>query len=386
MPCRPTYDTDCRTNDKCDATCLLQSNGVTTCVTHSLNCTAKVQYCVPTVPACVDCLSNIECTNGKNCSTTFYTCTQDCNTDDDCNTNGGINTLCGSTCSPYQQCLTAGAVTCAAPYPYCEYVGPLGNLHLYGSYECRQCRTSTDCPTGQFCDEFYTCVSKCQSAADCRSDTACAGVECIAGACITTSATGCSGTSPKCLTATGSCVNCLQNSDCPAGGTCDVYQCAVCLDDYQCRTSTNCNSKCNSNAQCSTPTGQQPLVCPSGQTCDPYTATCVQCNSDSDCNSDTNCGLVCNYPSTCAGTGVSCTATSEHCASYNNGNYQCYQCATDYDCPGTQICVNGDCSVTLQNITKPPQSTGSTSKSGAGRIHGFGMLGVVLLLLIKCLV
>lgn len=110
-----------------------------------------------------------------------------------------------------------------------------------------------------------------------------------------TSNSDCSGNTPICNTTTGTCVQCLENNDCPAGQICQNNECVV-------------GTACSSNSDCS---GSTPY-------CDTTTGTCVQCIENSDCSSGqacsnnvcTACDSSCYGSYGCGGGAICCGLTN----------------------------------------------------------------------------
>jgi hypothetical protein len=92
---------------------------------------------------------------------------------------------------------------------------------------CRQCRTSDDCESDEFCDETNTCIARCASGREIRSE----GCECA-------SDTNCEDPDrPFCVPFPGTCspctcAQCRSNEDCPA----DQPVCLIdhCIDAATC--------------------------------------------------------------------------------------------------------------------------------------------------------
>ena len=120
-----------------------------------------------------------------------------------------------------------------------------------------------------------------------------------------------------CNTANGTCVNCIDNSNCP-------------VNNPICNTTTNTCVTCLSPADCPHAT---PL-------CDTNTNQCVQCNSSADCGGGTpHCS-----PTTqrCVGctSGGDCPLSAPICSAANS---TCVQCQSNANCTSPATCVGGTC-------------------------------------------
>ncbi|MBI2141647.1 hypothetical protein HYU16_04475 [Candidatus Woesearchaeota archaeon] len=127
--------------------------------------------------------------------------------DDDAD--GLIDSSCGGTdCNDAQESIR----TCSAPKPYCE------SVPTFPSPNCVQCRTSSDCASGYYCDSNKACVQKSCSSnpAGCDTDIP-NSLRCTEGQTANCQAE-CyqTGAWPYGLKYDGSkCVQCVSDSDCP---------------------------------------------------------------------------------------------------------------------------------------------------------------------------
>jgi hypothetical protein len=132
------------------------------------------------------------------------------------------------------------------------------------------------------------------------------------------------------ICAAGTCVKgCRSDAGCAAGESCDAGQCAPtnaaveCLADYDCEYGTICIASacipgCYTSYDC--PLGQG---CTAGMCKATTTAggAAVQCTSDGQCNPGLDgSGQICSAQGTCVA-----------------------GCHRDNQCPGTKICVSGNC-------------------------------------------
>ena len=146
-------------------------------------------------------------------------------------------------------------------------------------------------------------VPDCAGAADCGP-----GQLCVDGLCVDQNAcvddADCSPPLSTCRTATGECVECLADADCPSGERCVAY---------------TCRAGCSSDGDCSDPT---PFCRPDG-------AECVECLDDAHCDA----GAVCDDGR--------CTVPAE--------------CQADDECDPGQICVDGACHSGCRSARDCPQ-------------------------------
>jgi hypothetical protein len=149
------------------------------------------------------------------------------------------------------------------------------------------------CPLGELCSAGQCSGAQsppCKGAADCASSSA----------------------GPVCDLATGACVVCATDADCPETKKCNrtLDACTECARDGDCGAGKLCrDGACEPGC---TPASQ----CPDGQICDPVTRLCVGCLADADCPT----GTVCEVPS-----------------------HACVECAGDDDCPPGDLCHKSAC-------------------------------------------
>ncbi|NMB75719.1 MAG: hypothetical protein GYA21_11400 [Myxococcales bacterium] len=131
----------------------------------------------------------------------------------------------------------------------------------------------------------------------------------------------------KCLTSTGQCVACLQDSDCAKGCDATTHTCKQCTNDSECVVATVkiMTGQCDSFGRC--------LKCATSNDCDFAGSTlkicgpagyCVKCAQDSDC---TGIGHQC-IDNVCVWKGDSCTTDA--------------QCSYDFVCKGGYCSCTGD--------------------------------------------
>jgi hypothetical protein len=250
--------------------------------------------CAPGEYACTGCLAQGGCGSGQHCNPDSAECTQDK--------------------APCETCLTDGDC------------GP--GLRCYSGSQGKQCVPECvdgGCPANTSCTAIGDGVHACVWS---FGGTCCFGAGCPTDACGT-----CSAAAPFC-SASGACVQCLTDSDCPgpfaptcsADGTCQPGE--QCTADpgkphYNAGTGTCC--ECLNSAHCG------------GKPCDPSTCACKTTGGS---------GGVCN----------TCVAPYPGCATYN-GQAVCVQCSeaahclsgqcnlTTYMCEGEVVPTTGDCSL-----------------------------------------
>ncbi len=124
------------------------------------------------------------------------------------------------------------------------------------------CGIGLGCPQAQVCDpKTGTCVG-CIDGSDCATGQVCTAGECIATARCTDS-DSCVDTT-VCDVASGICVGCLEDADCGEDGECIEQQCRF---------------ACQSDAACAD----------QGMVCEVTLGACVQCLTDVDCDADFHC-------------------------------------------------------------------------------------------------
>lgn len=231
-------DAQCPRGESCSNHTCTPCSTSESCAGASCNCCPQGLKCGlvsgSSLPTCVECTSDADCSSGQRCDTANGRCTAElpsCGTSD----------RCGPDC-----------MRCPDERPYC----------LDGR-TCVECRSDTECGNGRFCLSG-ACFS-------CTEDRRC-GTRCEA----------CSGAMPFCKSSgtaeSSSCVQCLEDEDCGSGGTCNRAT-NTC--------SSGCSVTCPAGRVCSGSECVECLAdvhCPCGGTCDTATRTCSSsCNDGSDC-------------------------------------------------------------------------------------------------------
>lgn len=136
----------------------------------------------------------------------------------------------------------------------------------------------------------------------------------------------CSG-SQVCNVATGKCVDCAIDADCP-------------VESPLCNPATNTCVSCISGDDCS---ASRPI-------CDDETKRCIQCSGNGDCGGALPiCNSVTNLCVGCLGSG-DCFSGAPLC---NPGTNTCVECISDSTCTLPATCVGGQCC----NLTAPSISS-----------------------------
>jgi hypothetical protein len=202
------------------------------------------------------------------------------------------------------------------------------------------CRADTDCPSGEVCGDPSS--PRCTSTLECRVDADCALP------------------TPRCHPSLAVCVACLNSADCAADNVCLIEPACdrgdrACLrDDFAC-------GRCDSDNQCAT--GACDLAtgrcvecgadgdCPSPLVCDPDLRICTACYDNTHCQEprpaclrgpDGGACVLCALDSDC-GPGGTC----------NRDTRSCEGCRSDADClgesmrcnPASGLCFDRACAV-----------------------------------------
>lgn len=242
---------------------------------------------------------------------------------------GGGSSISGSECSrggarcKFDCAPNLGCVECAADSD-CEPGAPFCVLG-----RCEACRDAADCGTGQACfPREHTCKPKCAANADCGPERE----------------------TPLCDVATGACVGCLEETDCPAGKpVCEPTraQCSACASDAdcgaaapacnlqegkceQCLVDADCDGAfvCEGDHKCHPACGDDgDCPDPGRKFCDLEKRSCVECLADMNCGAA---APVCKDDGKCVQCVVNmdCPMLSPICE-----KERCVECERDEDCP-----------------------------------------------------
>lgn len=172
----------------------------------------------------------------------------------------------------------------------------------------------------------------------------------------------------KVCSPTGTCGQCLSNSDCSNPTPyCDTgsMTCHACTTDAHCRSESDCNRTCT-NWQCATPGTYALITCNAGEVCYERLGICLnQCTSDAFCSTIP---IVLHYPNTgvCDNSSKKCfdCLVTDDCNSYRNLTCGA-QCLYDSDnreylCGNGNVCPN-TASCTLVNVPNTYQCVGSSN-------------------------
>ena len=215
-------DEDCGDGAKCDnhtciprTACIPENNGAE--CTEGEICRAdgfcgadngcdNNEYCITkdaTKPACntasgvcYECVKDEDCTDGKKCDTTRYTCGDPqnltCVTDQDC----GLNRKCQEDGT----CVSAFGDTCTSDAD-CTQLNAGKCLTSTDPHRCVQCLQDDQCETAQICNSnTYLCEDQ-GSGTDCTDDSQCntlGGESCVNERCYNPNASGNDGASGIC--------------------------------------------------------------------------------------------------------------------------------------------------------------------------------------------
>lgn len=311
-------------------------------------------YCYP-----AGCKENAQCSEKDYCFK-GKCISKECNSDNDCSRGKCKNFVCG--CDTDTDC-------------------PENYSCLSGKCQKWECTTNEDCSSDKICDK-HICMD-CLSDADCKDNKKClpnisySGRSCLDGECTY---------SGKSESAALVCVECTENSHCPADKPmCDLfertcYECFVnkdCKEGYQCNEHTCVKTtqketknkkkqtpKCSTNADC-----KKNEFCTYEQTCEKIAQKCTQ---DKDCKDGVKCNRhgyctakpkkvwgfvmpeVCSTDDHCARLGgAKCNPNPTSVWDQKTGQYipghQCeYLCTSTDDCEEGNSCVLGICVKDIQ--------------------------------------
>jgi len=302
------------------------NGGAGGCAINPVNCVPPTPYCNETIDACVECLSNSNCTTPPRltCKASTGVCVE-CTADLNCND--------GVFCN--------GQETCNQTTGLC------------------QAGTPVSCSPGKFCSEIYlgVCVG-CEFNDDCQDPLYCNGQE----TCSPTTHLCVAGTAPACKSCVGGTsagTPCLVNGDCSGGGTCTgaATFCNEALNIcVQCNTNSQCpkdldyctDAACifNQCIQIANPVTKcgDGLWCNGAESClssQPGSA-CAQClienpNSESTCKTQKRCT---------GGLHPTCAADSQCIGAYVCSNAPEVACSNNLQCPAGGTCnVNSKCAL-----------------------------------------
>jgi hypothetical protein len=203
---------------------------------------------------------------------------------------------------------------------------------------CVECKTATDCDTGDYCTSDKTCAAKQPVGGLCSKNAGC-----LSGDCTQQPGTNISF------------CHCASDSDC-AGEVCDTSSgaCEECTGDGDCGNGEYCSTtsqECNPKKPLGVPCGVDDSSCLSGHCAGALLSVCVECESDGHCGNDEYCSS-----NSCAGqkvVGLPCgdddECTSGSCEALFAGGVKLCQCTNDGQCPNVCDENTGFCEECLVN-------------------------------------
>jgi Cys-rich repeat protein len=311
--------------------------------------TPPVDMMIPTpitVNLCTPCTNEAICTSlgeGAKCTAIGEGnfCTSACGDDTDCPT--GFN--CFSTLG---QCIPSNFECAACQQTPCE-AGQFCNINSgeCGPPQglCGNCSEDAACADGRVCRTIGmgpACVQACSDMVACPADMTCTDGGCIpnSGVCDPCAGT-CSGATPYCIEEEARCAECGPTSPCAEGLRCDLmtYTCTDALPNGMCVVDTDCqggglcfNGTC---VECF-----QDSDCPARNTCNTNSFTCeysacggVECQTGSTCDASSGrCTPGCN-------TNMDCVLPDVMDCNTTTG--QCYYIDGSCELGGDAVCAPG---------------------------------------------
>lgn len=365
-----TQDSECDEGSRCDAGACVpcgpdgcgEPTGCTegSCPAGQV-CDAASKECVDpaAASACQVCANDGECGgSGWSCLPVggAQVCLAPCGSGDDCQTGW---TCWGGACTPAgYKCLGCTIDGCADGQVCDTNTGAC----VQPKADCLACDYDWECGAGNACHSLgagvRVCVPRCSGEAACPGNSSC-GVDPDSGykVCTPAGSTCCFDADPN---------NCPDVSECtPAcgGGTphCKLGMCVECLADTDCGSGLTCNNNtwtCDGSTNgC---TGATPYWSDVKQ-------ACVQCTESAHCGGD-----ACNETTnTCENDlCASCVAPYPACTQVN-GEFYCVQCTEDVHCG-----ANGVCDVTTyscQGGTVTPTDPCSSDSDCDASVSGFDL-------------
>jgi Cys-rich repeat protein len=325
----------CNESNQCEAGCRSSAD----------RCTIN-QTCLAGV-GCVECASDSQCGTGRICQQNQ--CVLGCSANAPNCPNGLVCNMAQGrcvTCVNSTQCTNAPTNICNPANQTC--VECLGNSDCKSPGQkicdtsrnvCVGCIVNAQCAAGNVCKNS-TCVAGCDASQPCPN-----GRSCNAGQCVQcTSDAQCGAATPRCNTATNTCVACMPGAQ------------DNCPNAQYCRADFVCEQGCKSGANC-----------PSGMC---VNNSCTQCTADSQCaagsvcNSGT-CVAACNGTSNKCGAGLTC-CSSGRCIAEQTDNNNCGACGNV--CASGTTCCGGSCKSldTVNNCGSCGNSCAANSACCAG--------------------
>jgi len=225
-----------------------------------------------------------------------------------------------------------------SPYSYSpSYYSYSPSYYSYSYYSYRECYYNSDCYGNRPYCRSGSCV-ECIADSDCHGTGGC-GPYCSIGYC--RYGQTCSGLTPYCLNGK-TCVQCLATSDCRTDKYCDsncnsnacsrpAKDCTVNVVEKKCNSTTALCVQCISDSDCG---GSTPYC---------FANTCVQCIESKHCRKDEDCTASCQSDHTCASGApvVNCALTNASLPHCEINTATCVECVLDSQCPSFQPFCKG---------------------------------------------
>ena len=195
------------------------SVGGGTACTSSAQCPGRTPQCNTATGTCVECLTDANCDADETCDSNFCkeTCsaTNDCGGDRNCDVPRGVCVECETNAD----CTEGGEPVCDPRSDSCVECASNNDCGagspICVANECEDCARDADCGAGEpFC--IQNDCRECRTDGDCGARQACDGDGECQSRC--ESNADCSGDRGVCMTETGACVECLSDADCTDSG------------------------------------------------------------------------------------------------------------------------------------------------------------------------
>ncbi len=271
-------------------------------------CVGAGLFCNEATDSCVECIIDMNCDDGIDCSddacssgSCVFTpddskCPDDghfCNGPEHCNIHSGC-VPAGNPCQAGEICdeQLEACVECLQDSD-CDDGSFCNGSEFCQDYLCRP-GGGDPCPAALTCDEDLDACIGCMQDQDCDDGAFCTGTEtCLAGVCVS-GGDPCTASGFVCDEAADVCVECLQDGDCDDGvgcttDVCSAGSCANTPDDSSCPDD---GLYCNGDEVCSPISGCTSTGDPcagAGLACDELTDSCLVCVQDSDCDDGVDC-------------------------------------------------------------------------------------------------
>jgi hypothetical protein len=257
----------------------------------SNDCSAPKKFCLEGASVCVECRDNNDC-GGLTCDTVNHFCRSPLMLCDATYCTIQAECPAGTLCTDYNGNNIKRCRPTCAMFGSCEVYNPYSTCSSSGTSVCscfNPCKSSTDCLLypGTWCDVVSGRCIDCDQSKKCKGGNVCRYNRCLA--CGTDAECKAEYTDrPTCITAKGTCVQCQLNTDCKAPGL------PFCSTDGMC-------VQCTATSQCPYPQVCQDYKC----TTNPVKkGACELCTYDTECDT----GMKCRPSSSDGGTNLKCRA------------------------------------------------------------------------------